>query len=153
MTIQDFVLYLNDHGLFRVSSCRAWALFVFCFFVCFFCCYKTRKSLLRLLLWARSKTLGSISTQAVALPVVLPKVHHRPEPLYVPTAVNTLQVDGLGRIFGLKKALHKCILSHQIAFRDPPRLIPLSTNTQGRVRERGRGKRKKKEQLAIQLHQ
>jgi len=34
---------------------------LFCFFVCW---YKTRKSLLRLPPWARSKTLGSISTRA-----------------------------------------------------------------------------------------
>jgi len=34
-------------------------------FVCLFvCCYTTRKSLLRIPPWARSKTLGSISSRA-----------------------------------------------------------------------------------------
>jgi len=36
-----------------------------CLFVCLFvCCHKTRKTLLRLPPWARSKTPGSISTRA-----------------------------------------------------------------------------------------
>ena len=38
-----------------------------------------------------------------SLPAVLLMVHHRPESLYLPTKVNTLQVDGLGRIPGLRK--------------------------------------------------
>ena len=46
-----------------------------------------------------------IQSGRVALPAVLPKVHHRPEPLYVPIEVNTLQVDGLARISGLTQAL------------------------------------------------
>jgi len=39
-----------------------------------------------------------IHSGRVALPAVLPKVHHRPEPLYVPTDVNTLQVDGFASL-------------------------------------------------------
>ena len=46
----------------------------------------------------------------VALPAVLPKVHHRPEPLYVATEVNTRQVDGLARIPGLTQAPYRHIL-------------------------------------------
>jgi len=67
----------------------------------------------------------------VALPAVLPKVHLHPESLYVPTEVKTLQVDGLALIPGLTQAPYRRILSHWIAVRNPPRLIPLSTNTQG----------------------
>jgi len=43
----------------------------------------------------------------VALPAVLAKVHHSPEPLYVPTEVNTLQADGLFRIPVLTQALYR----------------------------------------------
>ena len=92
-----------------------------------------------------------IHSGRLALPAVLPKVHHHPEVLYVPTEVNTRQVDGLARIPGLTEAPYK---SHP----QPPKNVqrfftsdPLSTNTQGslvpqvptlkgiRVRERGRG--------------
>jgi len=116
---------------------------IFCFLVGLFvgwfvCCYKTVtwKSLLRLPPWARSKTPGSISwaghSGRVALPAVIPKVYHCPETLYgVPTEVNTLQVDGLARIPGWRTPCTSRILSHPIASRDPPRLITLSTNTQG----------------------
>jgi len=48
----------------------------------------------------------------VALPAVLPKVHHRPEPLYVPSEVNTRQVDGLVRIPELMQVLYRRIPSH-----------------------------------------
>jgi len=41
--------------------------FVFFLFYLFVCCYKTRKSLPRLPLWARSKFLGSLSTRAAYL--------------------------------------------------------------------------------------
>jgi len=58
-----------------------------------------------------------IHSGPVALPAVLPKVHHRPETLYVPTEVNTLQVDGLARIPGLTQALYK---SHP----QPPNSVP-----------------------------
>jgi len=44
-----------------------------------------------------------IHLSRVALPAVLPKVHHRPETLYVLNKVNTLQVAGLARISGLRK--------------------------------------------------
>ena len=103
------------------------------------------------LLGVKKKPWECIHSGRVALPVVLPKVHHCPEPLYVPTEVNTLQLDGLARIPVLTQALHIRILSHRIASLDPARLIPLSTNTQCslvpqvptlkevRVRERGRG--------------
>jgi len=65
-------------------------LFVCCFFVCF---YRTRKSLLRLPPSEGSKPPGSISIRTAWLPLtVLPKIQHRPETLYVPTGVNTLQV-------------------------------------------------------------
>jgi len=50
-----------------------------------------------------------IHSGRVVLPAVLPKVHHQPDPLYVPTEVNTLQVDGLARIPGLHKP-HTCDL-------------------------------------------
>ena len=50
--------------------------------------------------------------------MVLPKVQHRPETLYVPTEVNTLQVDGLARISGLTQALHKLHLQPPIASHD-----------------------------------
>ena len=40
------------------------------------------------------RSLG-VHSGRVALPAVLPKVHHHPETLYVPTEVNTLQVDGV----------------------------------------------------------
>jgi len=78
-------------------------------FVCWFCCYKTRKSLLRLPLGLGVSPLEYIHSDRVALPqaAVLLKVHHRPETLYVPTEVNTLQVDGLARIPGLTQALYK----------------------------------------------
>ena len=48
-----------------------------------------------------------IPSGSVALPAVLPKVHHRLEPLYVSSEVNTLQVDGLACIPGLTQALFK----------------------------------------------
>ena len=66
-----------------------------------------------------------VHSGSVALPVFLPNVHHRPEPLYVPSEVNTRQVDGLVRIPGPTQAPYRCILSNRIAFRDPPRLFPL----------------------------
>ena len=50
-----------------------------------------------------------IPSGSVALSTVLPKVHHRLEPLYVPSEVNTLQVDGLARIPGLTQALYKLL--------------------------------------------
>jgi len=56
---------------------------------------------------------GCLRSGSVALPVVLPTVHHRQEPLDVPTKVNTLQVDGLARIPGLTQAPYRRILSHQ----------------------------------------
>jgi len=91
-------------------------------------CYKTRKTLLRLPPLARSKTPGEyFHPGRVALPAVLPRVHHRPELLYVPTEVNTLHVDGLACNPGLTQPLYRRFLSHRIASRDPPRLIPLST--------------------------
>ena len=43
----------------------------------------------------------------VALPAVLRKVHHRPQPLYGPSEVNSRQVDGLARIPTLMQALCK----------------------------------------------
>ena len=46
----------------------------------------------------------------MALFTVLPKVHHRPQSLYAPSEVNTLQVDGLARISGLAQALYRRIL-------------------------------------------
>jgi len=69
-----------------------------CFFVFVFvfCCYKTRKSLLRLPSWARSKTSGSISTL---------------------TAWLFLRFASLD----LRKSRTSRILSHRIASRDPPR--------------------------------
>jgi len=66
----------------------------------------------------------------IHLPAVLPKVHHRPEPLYVPSKVNTLQVDRLARIPGLVQASYRRILSNRISFQNLSRLTPLSTNTQ-----------------------
>ena len=97
--------------------------FLFVFFCLFFCfldwCYRTRKSLLRLPPWARSKTPGSISTWTTQQPLtVVPKVHHRSETLYMPTWVKTLQVDGLPRISRLCQALYmsrlqapRCVLT------------------------------------------
>jgi len=52
-----------------------------------------------------------------------------PETLYMPTEVNTTQVCIPARTY--VSPGRSRILSHRIAFRDPPRLIPLSTNTQG----------------------
>jgi len=46
-----------------------------------------------------------IHSGRVLLPAVLPKVHHRPETLYVPTEVNSPQFDGLARTPGLMQAL------------------------------------------------
>jgi len=60
--------------IFQISNENAspsWAVFVFLFF----CSYKTRKSLLRLPPWARSKPPGYILSGRVALPAVLLKVH------------------------------------------------------------------------------
>jgi len=123
-------------------------------FVCLFVCWnKPRKSLLRLPPWARSKTPDweYIHSGRVALPAVLPKVHRRPETLYVPTLVNTLQVDGLARIPGLTQALYK---SHPLPpnsgprspASDPPRhehsrqSRVVRTNTQGNHGQRkGKG--------------
>jgi len=79
---------------------------VICLFVC---CYQTWKSFLRRGLppW-EGRTPGSLSTRArVVTPSVLPKVHRRPETLYVPTEVNTPQVDGLARTSGLTEVLYK----------------------------------------------
>ena len=61
------------------------------------------------------------------------KLHLHPETLYLPTEVDTLQVDGLARIRvpGLTQALYMRIFNHWIASRNSPHLIPLSTNTQG----------------------
>jgi len=93
-------------------------------------------------------------SDCVVLLAVLPKVHHRPEPLFPPTEVKTAHFDGLARIPGLTQAPYK---SHPQPMtsesRYLPRLIPLTTNTQDslvpevptlkgvRVRtlERGRG--------------
>jgi len=89
--------------------------------------------------------------RAPTLPAVQPKIHHRPEPLYRLSEVNTLQVDWLACIPGFTQALYKLNPQPQNASRDPPRLIHLSVNTEGtfvppvpilkgvRVRERGRG--------------
>jgi len=44
--------------------------------------------------------------------------------LYVPTEVQTLQVDVLARIPELTQALYMRILSHPIASRDPPSSDP-----------------------------
>jgi len=71
------------------------------------------------------KPLGVIHSDHVALPAVLPKVHHRPEPLYVPTEVHTLSVDGLARIPGLMQAL-----TNAISFQDLPLLTPPCINIQ-----------------------
>ena len=105
------------------------------FFCLFFCCYETRKPLLRLPPWDRSKPPGSIS---IGLPSVLPissgyttVQNHCSEPVHVPSEVNTLLIDGWARIPGLTQAPHRGILSHRIVSQDPPRLIPLSANTQG----------------------
>jgi len=65
-----------------------------------------------------------------AVPVVVPKVHYQPEPLYEPTEVNTPEVDGLARIPELTQTPHLRIFNHRIASQDPPRLIPPSTDTQ-----------------------
>ena len=92
------------------------------FFVCLLVGWnKPRKSLLRLPPWARSKIPDweYIHSGRVALPAVLPKIHRRPEPLYVPTQVNTLKVDGLARIPELTRALYK---SHP----EPPNSGPRS---------------------------
>jgi len=58
--------------------------------------------LIRVLGWTWPPALGSkynpweyIHLGCVALPAVLSKVRHRPETLYVPTEVHTLQVEGL----------------------------------------------------------
>jgi len=65
----------------------------------FVCCYKTPKSLLRLPPWKESKPPENMFTRTAQLPLtVLLKVQHHLERLYVPTEVNTLQVDGLARI-------------------------------------------------------
>jgi len=47
--------------------------------------------------------------------------------------LNTLQVHGLARIPGLTQAPYMRILSCHIAFRDPLRLIPFSTNARALV--------------------
>jgi len=58
------------------------------FFWLFVCCYKTRKPFLLGWKW---NPWEYIHSGCVSLSAVLPKVHHRPEPLYVPTEVNTPQ--------------------------------------------------------------
>ena len=62
-------------------------------FVCLFVGIKPRKSLFHLPAWAWGKT--RIHSGSLAFPAVVPKVHRRPESLYVPTKVNTLQPDEL----------------------------------------------------------
>ena len=47
------------------------------------------------------KPLGVYPLGRVTHPAVQPKVYHCLETLYIPTEVNTLQVDGLARIPGL----------------------------------------------------
>jgi len=61
----------------------------------------------------------------VALPAVLPKVQHRPEPLYGPSEVNSRQVDGLGWLasLDLRKPYTK---SHP----QPPNSVPWPLNGQ-----------------------
>ena len=95
------------------------------------------------------KAIIIIHSGHVALPAVLPKVHHRPEPLYGPSVVNTRQVDGLARISGLTQAPYK---SHPQPLNSVPRSLTsdspkhslsrqsraLSTNTQGSQGERKR---------------
>jgi len=78
--------------------------------------FTTQKSIHRFPPWEGSKTRRSISTQVV---LVLSQVHHRPETLYMPTQVNTLQVDVLARISRLTQALYK---SHP----QPPNSVPTS---------------------------
>ena len=81
--------------------------------------------------WSCANPWEYIHSGRVTLPAVLPKVHHRPEPLYVPTEVYTLQVDRLDRLPGFTQAPYRRILHHRIASWDPPRLISLCTDTQG----------------------
>jgi len=85
------------------------------FFLRFFFCVCAR-SLTKP--WFRPSQPGSCAW----LSPFLLKVHHRPEPPYVPmaTALNTLQADGLVCIpqAGLMQALYRRILSHRIASRD-----------------------------------
>ena len=102
---------------------------VFVCFVCLFvCCHKSQKSLLRLPPWPRSKTPGSIPIRAE---YVFLWSYPRYTTSQKSTEVNTLQVDRMVRIPGFTQTLYRRILSHQKASPDPPRLIPLSTNTQG----------------------
>ena len=102
-------------------------------FCLFFCLLLKNPKILTL-----PPTLGSqnpwecIRSGRVALLAVIPKVHHHPETLYLPIGENTPQVDGLARTHGVwTYASPARILSHRIAFRNPLRLTPLSTNTQG----------------------
>jgi len=73
----------------------------------FVCCYKPQKSGPYFASPGIEVNPLRIHSGRVALPAVLPKVHHRPETLYVPKEVNTPQVDGLARFFGLTQAPYK----------------------------------------------
>jgi len=70
------------------------------------------KSLIRILPLARRNPWEYIHSGRVAHPAVLPKVHHCPEMFYVPTEVNTAQVDGLPQLTSLDSHKHytSCIL-------------------------------------------
>ena len=92
-----------------------------------------------------------LAARPLFLLIFLPKLHHRPYTLYVPTGFNNPLVDGLARIFGLTQALYTSHPQPPDMSRDPPRPISLSANTQGSlvpsaqalkgvwVRERERG--------------
>ena len=79
--------------------------------------------------------------RAPALPAVLPKVHHSPEKLYLPTEINTPPVDGLARIPGyanpIKAHSHPLKIVPSFPSSEPPKhghsqqSLALSTNTQG----------------------
>ena len=86
-------------------------LLAFPFVFLFVFCYKTRK------IFISPPVLGSAAY--IALPAVLLKVHHRPEPLYGPSEVNSRQFDGLGWLASLD--LRKpCTKLHP----QPPNSVP-----------------------------
>jgi len=77
-----------------------WAMDMWCMFVCFGLFVVTKLESLYFVsrLGLEINPWEYIHSGSVALPAVLPKIHHRQETLYVPSEVNTRQVDGLTRI-------------------------------------------------------
>ena len=112
--------------------------FVFCLFVCLFfclfvCCCKTPKHSLRLLPWDRSKTpgvypLGPHSSSCGPTRGTPPSRDTLRANRWTEVNSPHAKLTGWLASLDLQKPHASRILSHWIASRHPPRLIPLGTN-------------------------